>query len=187
MPSINFKVAVWITEILTIFGLNDPYFDESLIRFPIGWPSLALKSNASTEALVTCPRSIDECRNIAKEYYQGINIYRRKGLSTASKTDLDRAGSRIAQVHSHFEQDLKSLDGSESLAKSILPLTDTIRDVRLWSFSVNLEDRDGDDVALIRKAFKAEKRMEDDRKEQKQNGKQNVQRNEMAAAKAAKA
>jgi len=80
-----------------------------------------------------------------------------------------------------------SLKESPTLSKEILQLCDRVRDVDLWNLGVYLEDRDGDQPALIRLVAKElrESRVErEERENQKQTAKE--QRAREAAIKADK-
>ena len=90
-------------------------------------------------------------------------------------------------VLQNFRSETGSLKDSANLSKDILVLCDRVRDVDLWDLGIYLEDRDGDQPALIRpvtKELRASRMEKEGREEQKQMAKQ--QREREAAAKAEK-
>lgn len=178
-------VARWVTSMVNTFGLNGSAApgDGNISWYGIDVPEVA------KPYLDSLSRLRDDLRRMARTA---------NGLTTG---DIGRLGDATMNLHGDpypgavaykdvlekFRSETGSLKESPTLSKEILQLCDRVRDVDLWSLGVYLEDRDGDQPALIRLVTKElrESRLErEERENQKQTAKQ--QRAREAATKADK-
>jgi len=181
----TFAVARWVTSMVNTFGLNGAAApgDETT-----GWSGVDVPE-AAKPYLESLSRLRDGLRRMARTA---------KGLTTRDIRKLGDATMNLyADPHSgavaykdvlqNFRSEAGTLRESPTLSQEILQLCDRVRDVDLWNLGVYLEDRDGDQPALIRPITK-ELRVSRVEKEERENQKQAAkeQREREVAAKADK-
>ena len=141
------SVGKWITRMVNTFGLNGP---ASFSSDTIGWSGISIPDEARPYVYPLSSRR-DELRQKARS-------------QTLSVEDIKNSGSRqiqhgdevepYAQIATNFEADLHALAASSTLSKDVLQLCDRLRDVDLWDHGIYLEDRDGNQPALVRPVTK---------------------------------
>lgn len=173
-PATTLSIARWVTSMVNIFGLNGRTSAEDT---KIGWSGIDVPEDAKP-ILTVLSRKRDTLRRQARSS---------EGVTKQDLSPLpEQGGQPFDDVIHNFNGDLKSLEESTSLSKDILRLCDRLRDVDLWERGIYLEDRDGDQPALIRpvtKELKAAKDEKEAREQQKQKAREERERE--AAAKAA--
>jgi len=181
-PSVTLSIGKWVTRMVNIFGLNGAAGPEDTA---IGWSGLSVPEFA-VPILTTLSRKRDNLRVKAKTSLAKQDLepaaYPRRNLSEAQMGQE----APFKKVLAEFNRDLSDLNGSASLAKDVLSLTDRLRDVDLFGLDVYLEDREGR-PALIRpvtKELRAARQEQQDRARQKQKAKE--EREKEAASKADK-
>ncbi len=175
-------VALWVTSMVNTFGLNGsaPTSDET-----IGWSGIDVPEVAKPY-LESLSQLRDDLRRKARTA-SGLtkrDIERLSDLTMNLYEDTHPGAVAYKDVLQNFRSETGSLKESPTLSKEILQLCDRVRDVDLWNLGVYLEDRDGDQPALIRPVTKElrESRSErEERERQKQQGKEKRERE--AAAK----
>ena len=177
-------IAKWITSLINIFGLNGEASPDSEI---IGWSGIEIPDHAKPY-VESVSRLRDQLRSKARSA---------EGLTTQEvQTSVDAIAevadnqesdsSSYQQVLQNFKAEATSLVSSPNLSKSILSLTDRIRDIDLWNCDIYLEDRENE-PALIRpvtRELRAARQEKEDRERAKQLAK--AEREKQAAAKAEK-
>lgn len=183
--NMTLAVARWVTSMVNTFGLNGAAGpgDET-----IGWSGVDVPE-AAKPYLESLSQLRDGLRRMARTV---------KGLTTQ---DIGKLGDATMNLYAdphpgaiaykdvlqNFRSEAGTLRESPTLSQEILQLCDRVRDVDLWNLGVYLEDRDGDQPALIRpvtKELRASRVEKEERENQKQVAKQ--QREREAAAKADK-
>jgi len=183
--AVTLSIAKWITSMVNIFGLNGNAGpeDES-----IGWSGLDITDEAR-KTLSSLSAVRDSLRRQARSS-KGVNGRELDTIlgSNATTSEAHQTQTRSFEDVLHkFTNDAKSLAQSDTLSKDVLQLCDRVRDVDLWNRGIYLEDRDGDQPALIRPVTKellAAKEAKEEREQQKQKAK--AAREREAASKADK-
>ena len=183
-PAPVLRVASWITSMVNIFGLNGT---ASADDSEIGWSGLDIPS-ASKGLLSALSQMRDSIRTLALS----PDPIQRKTLDPIlqdPKYDPEanpEAPNDVKLIMLNFRKDVASLDG-EDTSKDILQLCDRLRDVDLWDRGIYLEDREGEQPALLRvvtRELRTARQEKEDRERQKQQAKQ--AREQEAATKAEK-
>ena len=149
MPQTTGKIAEWITFIVNTFGLNGTATADDPT---IGWSGVDVPEDAKP-ILTELSQKRDGLRRRAKSKTRDIS---NQDLAPVSYPERPLTEAQLQteapfrEVLVSFNESLKALNNSQSLAKDVLQLSDRLRDVDLWERDVYLEDRDGDLPALIR-------------------------------------
>ena len=179
------KIALWITSMVNTFGLNGSALPSS---GAVGWSGIDIPDVAKAY-LQSLSKLRDELRRKARTT-SGLTM---GDIGISEDLTMDLQGNTHPEaipyknVLQNFRSDTSSLQDSPTLSKEILQLCDRVRDVDLWEIGVYLEDRDGDQPALIRpitKELQASRMEKEDREKQKRKARE--QRDREAAAKADK-
>lgn len=142
------KTAKWITSMVNTFGLNGNASHDSEI---IGWSGLAI-SDAARPFVYPLSEVRDGLRKTARAvggvHPADLSIVDslKKLKSAAAKEDHDP----YVKVTEVFTRDIEALSNSVELSKDVLQLCDKLRDVDLWNLGIYLEDREGNQPALVR-------------------------------------
>ncbi|SLM33526.1 cysteinyl-trna synthetase [Lasallia pustulata] len=178
-------MARWTTSMVNTFGLNGTAGPDDS---SIGWSGIDIPEEAKPY-LYPLSSMRDELRQKAKST-KGITREAIQDISGRSAPVSNRQqGSTkpYATVLSTFHSNISSLSDSATLSKDVLQLCDRLRDVDLWDLGIYLEDRDGDQPALVRpvtKELRALRQEKEDRDRQKLEAKE--ERGREAAQKAEK-
>ncbi len=179
------KVGKWVTEMVNMFGLNGTASVDSKI---IGWSGISIPEDAK-RYVYPASQLRDELRRKARsvEGLSGEAIKALPSFSLVKDSVSQNDTSPFAQISSNFAKDVEALISNSNATTEILKLCDRFRDVDLWNQGVYLEDRDGDQPALVRlvtKELLTLRQEKDERERQKQLTKEARERE--AAAKADK-
>lgn len=179
------EVASWITFIVNTFGLNGAATPDDIT---IGWSGIGIPEEAKPY-LVPLSKLRDGLRqSVRSAGGLTINQLRQLNESTIGTPETPKADSKpYADVLQRFRSRIDLVEDSPSLSADILNLCDQLRDVDLWSLGIYLEDREGDEPALIRpitNELRAARQEREDRDRQKKLAK--LERDKEAAAKAEK-
>ncbi|KAL4790736.1 tRNA synthetases class I (C) catalytic domain-containing protein [Aspergillus venezuelensis] len=151
-PTAVYAVAIWITRIVTILGLNGAVSpDDAGIGWedsnvpdaakPFLYPLSALRDSLRFAAKSKTPITTDEVRKIL-------------GQSSVSSIEASDSARPFLAVIENFRSSISFLKsepggGDAGLSKQILSLCDRLRDIDLFNLGIYLEDRD-DMPALVR-------------------------------------
>lgn len=155
-PKTTFELARWTTSLVNILGLNGTAGPD---HPSIGWSGIDIPEEAK-QYLYPLSSMRDKLRQKAKST-QGITsediqkITAAPGLVLTSQQDSSAApyATALSSFHSRLSS-LSTTPSSPTLQKDILSLCDHLRDTDLWHLGIYLEDRDGDQPALIRPVTK---------------------------------
>lgn len=184
------SVAAWVTEMVTLFGLNGTATLETATT--IGWSGVDVPEG-SKPILISLSQRRDFLRRKAKADSVVKDDLTPILVPPSSQTLSDaqtRTRASFVEVLKNINRDIEDLDVTKSakdLSKDVLNLCDRIRNVDLWEHDVYLEDREGNKPALIRpvtRDLRASKEQEQARERKKQDDKE--KRVKDAAAKAEK-
>ena len=184
------SIAAWVTEMVTIFGLNGTATLETTTA--IGWSGVDV-AEGSKPILVSLSQRRDFLRRKAKADSVVEDDLTPISVPPSSQTLSDaetRTRASFVEVLKNINRDIGELDTTKSakdLSKDVLNLCDRIRNVDLWEHDVYLEDREGNKPALIRpvtRELRASKEQEQARERKKQEDREKRARD--AAAKAEK-
>ena len=176
-------IALWITSIVNIFGLNRP---ASLGDGKIGWSGIDIPEVAKPY-LESLSRLRDNLRRKARTA-NGLSMRDIGKLGDGANNfyeDPNLSAIPYKDVLQNFRCETGSLKDSPTLSKEILQLCDRVRDVDLWELGVYLEDRDGDQPALIRpitNELRASRMEKEEREKQKQRAREQREREATARA-----
>lgn len=177
-----FSVARWVTQIVTIFGLDGTANISNPNR--IGWEGTDIPEIAKP---FVYPLSLlrDEVRKRA--IADNLPSDEVTALAQPIPTTIhDLKAEPYSRVLADFQAELRQLSGQEAAKQEYLALCDKVRNVQLWNLGVYLEDREGQ-PAMVRPvdeelvAARAEK---EQREQAKREAKEKREREE--AEKAAK-
>lgn len=175
--------AKWVTSMVNIFGLNGT---ASADDSTIGWSGISIP-----EAAVPFVYSLSEVRDELRRKSRSAEGISPKDIKTQKLHELLSSlneAEPYSGIVSTFAKDLDALAASNAnMSKDILQLCDRLRDVDLWNHGIYLEDREGDQPALVRPVSRellAARHEKEDRERQKQRAK--VDREREAASKAEK-
>ena len=173
------KAAQWVTSLVNTFGLNGAATPQDSV---LGWSGIDIP-DAAKPLVYPLSAFRDELRRKARSP-EGI-----------SPSDLEPA--RVAAVpsenlqhpYSGIVQDFSSkvLAASESktLSKDILALCDYLRDTALWNVDIYLEDREGNQPALVRpvtRELRALRQDKEDKERQRLKAKEDREKEALAKA-----
>ncbi|MCJ1387057.1 hypothetical protein MMC17_010186 [Xylographa soralifera] len=169
--------AKWITSLVNIFGLNGLASPE---EDTIGWSGISIPE-AAKPYVYPLATVRDELRRKARSV-EGLSSHDLdivKQLETLNAGDTQKEAGSYAKVAEIFAQDITALRNSSSLAKDVLQLCDRLRNVDLWEQGIYLEDRDGNQPALVRPVTKellAARQEKEEKDRQKQKAKEDSQK-----------
>ena len=175
--------AKWVTSLVNIFGLNglgSP--DEDTI----GWSGVSIPE-AAKPYIYPLATVRDELRRKARSA-EGLSLHDLdivKQLKLVNPGAVQKQAVPFVTVADNFAQDIGALRNSQSLSKDVLQLCDRLRNVDLWDQGIYLEDRDGNQPALVRPVTKellTARQEKEEKDRQKQRAKEDSQKE--AAAKA---
>lgn len=172
------EVGSWITSMVNTFGLNGSTAPNGA---DIGWSGIDIPK-AAEKYLRPLSSLRDELRSLAlssKEVgaSQVQEILKQPGFAIVDDGP-DVEGEPFNAVLQSFRGKVTGLGDSNSLAKEILQLCDTVRDIDLWNLGIYLEDREGL-PALIRRVTRdlmAARQEKVEREQQKQKAKEDRDR-----------
>lgn len=179
------NIAQWVTSLVNSFGLNGAASPDEA---KIGWTGIDIPDEAKPY-LSTLSKLRDDLRQKARASDKlSVKALRHvhepvKNILNTSKED----SNPYEKVLENFELEMSSLQDTPSLSKEVLQLCDRVRDLDLWNLGIYLEDRDGNQPALIRpvtRTLRAARTEKEDRERQKE--KARIEREKDAAAKADK-
>ena len=179
------EVAEWVTKMVNTFGLNGTANSQT---GSIGWSGVTIP-DAARPYVYPLSTARDELRRKARSA-DGISAEDIKTISeirVPEAVSLQKDSAQYAKLFEAFTHDVRKLETSSALSKDVLRLCDRLRDVDLWDKGIYLEDRDGNQPALVRPVTKellAARQEKEERERQKQKAKQD--REKEAAVKADK-
>jgi cysteinyl-tRNA synthetase len=179
------KVATWVTSMVNTFGLNGSASSEATA---IGWSGLSIP-DAAKPYVYQLSEIRDRLRQKARspEGLSVEDVQAAKGFGDGEMIASHKASNPYAAIASAFAGDVAATADSPTLSKDILQLCDRLRDVDLWCHGIYLEDRDGDQPALVRPVTRellATRQEKDAREAQKQRAR--AERLHEAAARASR-
>ena len=164
-----FEVARWVTKMVNILGLNGSAVPEAQA---IGWSGIDIPECAKSylyplsslrDQLRSKARSAD---NFGPQVVQAI--CRNSKPDSSSEAQLNGtidSNNPYAEVASNFEDEVMTLKDSPSFSKEVLQLCDRLRDTDLWNLDIYLEDRDGEQPALVRPVTKELRALREEKEE----------------------
>ena len=182
-PSTTAEVAKWVTSLVNIFGLDGT---SSPPGTTIGWSGIAI-AEAGKPYVYPLSAMRDELRRKARSA-NGLTPEDIQSISKSNDGILNtqkHGAERFAQIVSKFETDLHALTESPTLSKEVLQLCDRLRDVDLWDQGIYLEDRDGNQPALVRPVTRellAARQDKEERERVKQQAKESREKEAIAKA-----
>ncbi|RMZ91240.1 hypothetical protein DV736_g1548, partial [Chaetothyriales sp. CBS 134916] len=168
--------AIFVTQIVNIFGLNGPATKEEALK-SIGWSGLSLSSEAEMYVRpLSGARDLLRQAAIAKAITpeKVHNIIDTLPLYAGAANDRPQRPSYARALADFRESVLSATDPSQAdaldLNKQILELCDRVRDVDLWQLDVYLEDRESRPARVrpVTEGLRAAKREKEDRARQKE-------------------
>lgn len=141
-------VAKWVTTMVNMFGLNGPAL---LDVETIGWSGMSIPE-AAKQYIYPLAKVRDELRRKARSS-EGLTSQDLDIVNELGRSDSDvgqTKGSPYAKIVDEFAECINTLKASPSLSKDVLRLCDRLRDVSLWNHGIYLEDRQGNQPALVR-------------------------------------
>ena len=143
------NIAQWITTMVDVFGLNGSATSD-ITR--IGWSGIDVPESAH-RYLRPLSSLRDELRSKVKSSKE-INTNQLQDILSNERSDSDQASDSESNpfylVLESFRKEIKGMKDSPNLAKEVLRLCDSVRDVDLWNLGIYLEDREGR-PALVRR------------------------------------
>ncbi|EXJ62954.1 cysteinyl-tRNA synthetase [Cladophialophora yegresii CBS 114405] len=184
-PRDHHDVAIFITRLVNIFGLNG---SEPADTEQVGWKGIEIP-DAAKEFVYPLARIRDELRQAA--IAKSITVEKVQEIVSTSPSGLDEAPTvgrprpSYARALSEFNRDAlqtassaPSTESSSDLNKQILALCDRVRDVDLWQLDIYLEDRENA-PALVRpvtEGLRAVRREREDKARVKEEAKRQRER-----------
>ena len=193
------KAAEWVTNMVTIFGLNG---NASPADSSIGWSGIEIPE-ASKPVVSALSQMRDRLRTVSKLSLESSTELTDEILQpilrdpTYSADIGSEAPAELKHILDSLRNDASHLKASKGKAKDILQLCDRVRNIELWDQGIALEDR-LPQPALIRpvtrelREKKEKERAEKEAREQgkgekeRQKAKAKADREQEAAAKADK-
>lgn len=164
--------ALWVTSMVNTFGLDG---DGRPDTEKIGWSGMFIPDEAKPY-IIPLSRARDQLRRhvrssagITPDQVLGIYQELREGLPP---DDDQNQYSILAAIAA---KEIRRLTEFEHLIGATLQLCDRLRDVDLWEEGIYLEDREGEQPALVRpvtKELRATRLEKEERQEVKQKAKQ---------------
>ncbi|KAL9104534.1 MAG: hypothetical protein Q9187_008887 [Circinaria calcarea] len=176
-------VAKWVTSMVNIFGLNG---SASAADSTIGWSGISIP-----EAAVPFIYPLSEVRDELRRKTRSAKGITPTDINTQQLHELlstHNEAEPYTSIVSNFVKEIDALAASNTnISRDILQRCDRLRDVDLWNHGIYLEDREGDQPALVRlvsRELLAARHEKEDRERQKQKAK--VDREKEVAFKAEK-
>ena len=179
--AITTEAARWVTSLVNTFGLNGTASPNDTA---LGWSGIDIPE-AAKSLIYPLSAFRDELRRKARspEGITRADLEPAQATSTLPQT-LESPYSTIVQS---FSSSVLAAASSPNLSKDILALCDHLRDTALWDVDIYLEDRDGNQPALVRPVTKELRALRRDKEEkERQRLKAKEDREREAAAKADK-
>lgn len=172
--------ANWVTSMVNTFGLNG---NESFESDIIGWSGLSIPDEA-VPYVYTVSGIRDELRRKARAL-GGLNAEDLKQIVASNETLSDKASndqSKYAELTTKIIKEINTVSTSDNVSRDILSLCDRIRDADFFDVGIYLEDRKGDEPALVRPVTK---QLLDARQEQEEEQRRKQKTRDEEAQKAA--
>jgi cysteinyl-tRNA synthetase len=176
------EVGGWVTTMVNTFGLNGTATPDSK---EMGWSGISIPEDAK-RYVYQLSALRDELRRKARTT---AGLTKEEVSSTLSKNNFTESavtdGAKYKNIATQFSQAVRSAAQSQQASKEILQLCDRLRDVDLWDQGIYLEDRDGDQPALVRPVTKellALRQEKEERELQKRKAKEDREREAVAKA-----
>ena len=179
--TITMEAAQWVTSLVNIFGLNGAASPDDTT---LGWSGIDIP-DAAKSLIYPLSAFRDELRRKARSP-EGIS---RADLEPALATSTlpEALQSPYSTIVQSFSSSVLAAAPSPNLSKDILALCDHLRDTALWDVGIYLEDRDGNQPALVRPVTKELRALRQDKEEkERQRLKAKEEREREAAVKADK-
>lgn len=143
------NIALWVTQIVTILGLNGA---ESPNVSEIGWEGTTIPE-AAKSFLYPLSQLRDSLREAARSQSE-VTSEKLKSMVDSLEVgegDVSDAARPFFEVLSNFRQQISPTNASDPAkpSKEILSICDQLRDVHLFNLGIYLEDRDNK-PALVR-------------------------------------
>ena len=173
------KAAQWVTSLVNTFGLNGAATPEDST---LGWSGIDIP-DAAKPLVYPLSAFRDELRKKARSP-QGISP---SDLEPA-KVTADLSGNQqppYSSIVQDFSAKVLAASGSKTISKDILALCDHLRDTALWNVDIYLEDRDGNQPALVRpvtKELRALRSDKEDKERQRLQAKEEREKEALARA-----
>lgn len=147
-PATVIDIARWITSLVNILGLNEGAGPDDV---EIGWSGLDIPA-ASKPLLLALSGMRDRLRTVARSQSKLHREDLQPILDDSKYQDiaLGESPQELRSVLTNFRDRVSSLSDSKEMPKELLQICDRLRDVDLWNQKIYLEDRDGDQPALVR-------------------------------------
>lgn len=168
------NIAIFLTQIVTIFGLNGSEPLE-LNSTQIGWKGLEIPE-AAKEYVYPLSNMRDRLRQAAKAKSITPEQVKEIIANSPAPEEVPSAGRSQRPSYARALNEFRgsalaaaSPEESTDINKQILALTDRVRDVDLWQLDIYLEDRESG-PALVRpvtEGLRAARREKEDRAKQK--------------------
>ena len=176
-------VAEWVTFMVNMFGLNGK---ASADYSTIGWSGISIP-----EAAIPFVYPLSEVRDELRRRIRSAAGLNPSDINTRKLHELLATRHQAEPYSGIVERFAKDVDASAAsktdISKSILQLCDRLRDEDLWDHGIYLEDREGDQPALVRPVSRdllAARHEKEDRERQREKAK--ADREKEAASKAEK-
>ncbi|MCJ1310405.1 hypothetical protein MMC25_004069 [Agyrium rufum] len=165
--------AQWVTSLVNMFGLNGTAPPDSV---KIGWSGIAVPE-AAKSILTPLATYRDKLRRKARS----ASGLKEEDLTPPPelKTSLEQPVEPYTSIAVGFSDKVSSHSNSKTISKDILSLCDQLRDIDLWNAGIYLEDREGDQPALVRtvtKELRAAREEKEERDRQKLKAKEDRER-----------
>lgn len=167
------EIAKWVTLMVNVFGLNGSATPDDT---SIGWSGIDIPKVAKPYI-----KSLSQLRDYSRRKARSANGLEAQDIQELPDSKLDVPNHHepdsgpYEKVLQDFRSQIIALEGSSALSNKVLELCDRVRDVDLWDIGIYLEDRDGNQPALIRpvtKELRASRLEREVRKIQKQKAKE---------------
>ncbi|KAK3079124.1 hypothetical protein LTS18_005678, partial [Coniosporium uncinatum] len=134
------SIAIWITEMVTMFGLDNAQASTQEGAAHIGWsgieiPAYAAEHVYALSALRDGVRTAARVKPFSVDPIKGV-----LGQTQAPAYTQDAASLPFAEALSQTLEDLRDLVAKNAGADEFLRLTDLVRNQRLWDLGIFLED-----------------------------------------------
>ena len=174
------ETAKWVTQMVNTFGLNGSAHADSE---SIGWSGLEIP-DAAAPYVFPLAEMRDQLR---KKAISGIESSDVQSIVASKPAPIFADNNKYAQVAADFTSDVQFAATKDDLKREILKLCDRVRDVDLFNVGIYLEDREGNQPALVRPVTKdilAANKSKEEEKKRKAEEKQKRLRAEAEKAKA---
>ncbi|KAF2753951.1 cysteinyl-tRNA synthetase [Pseudovirgaria hyperparasitica] len=146
-PETVLSAARWITNIVTVFGLNGSARVDAANA--IGWAGADIPDVAK-QFIYPAAKLRDEIRRRAIAGQISSEEVERLASEDVAAKHQEMNAVPYAEVLSQFQEDVRALGSKSAPSKDYLALCDKLRDVQLWDLGIYLEDREGGQPAMVR-------------------------------------